>query len=624
MKNIYKYLFFLVILVLVATNAYTIYYFQSRSPSPEKQTPKEDERPSPDSKDLSGDTDSNNQEEPETKKRTGDSPEKAISSSGVASSTKESPKDQKKQEQQPSESDISEDEIIVDWREWASLQGSYNFFNEQIDLIKKLKKNNSSGYSPVENFKAYKVGEVVQGSYKGNTLFNITFPPIGMGFEEKEIFRMIKEKDNYIILTKSSSEIEEESYLYSVFTPDVQTDFTLDSQTEIANLGIFKSVDIPDSELKLSLVDKAPLRLIKEVDNFKEIFSYKGKKIYKNQDKNCFFVKANDNTYARYKLQELSFIKDKDKSENYLSTPHVLDINWKNGDKNQEEYVSKSVRPLSDKCYNYPEYISNPNQLQVIGTTSAGDKIYTLKNKDMKAGEDKKRSVFKKAYDLSIVHDEISFEEFKQDRPLIYWQDPFGDFMQFKKTKYEAAVEMAKPAIYLYPEQKTNVEVEVYPEGGMTASIPDYKNGWRVEASPNGTIYGRDSGKNYPYLFWEGKGTDHQLPRKGFVVKRKNMKSFLKEKLQKLGLIEREYREFLDFWLPKMKEKPYYFVTFISQEKINSMAPLEISPEPDTVIRVLMDFKGVEEKVEVPQPDITTPERQGFTVVEWGGVLRDH
>ena len=50
---------------------------------------------------------------------------------------------------------------------------------------------------------------------------------------------------------------------------------------------------------------------------------------------------------------------------------------------------------------------------------------------------------------------------------------------------------------------------------------------------------------------------------------------------------------------------------------------LEIEPKPDSVIRILMDYKPLSKPIEVVEQKITTPERDGFTVVEWGGSLID-
>ena len=68
-------------------------------------------------------------------------------------------------------------------------------------------------------------------------------------------------------------------------------------------------------------------------------------------------------------------------------------------------------------------------------------------------------------------------------------------------------------------------------------------------------------------------------------------------------------------------EKPYYFVTFLAQKEIDRIAPLVVTPTPDTVIRVMMDFRGLDQWENVSGFSLHTPERRGFTVVEWGGRL---
>ncbi|MEI3400922.1 MAG: hypothetical protein V8R51_00505 [Clostridia bacterium] len=47
--------------------------------------------------------------------------------------------------------------------------------------------------------------------------------------------------------------------------------------------------------------------------------------------------------------------------------------------------------------------------------------------------------------------------------------------------------------------------------------------------------------------------------------------------------------------------------------------PLELSIEPDTLIRVLMQYKPLDKYMEVKEQELVTPDRNGFTVVEWGG-----
>ena len=47
--------------------------------------------------------------------------------------------------------------------------------------------------------------------------------------------------------------------------------------------------------------------------------------------------------------------------------------------------------------------------------------------------------------------------------------------------------------------------------------------------------------------------------------------------------------------------------------------PLEINPNPDSIIRIMMTFKGLDNPIDVKEQKLVTPERNGFVAVEWGG-----
>ena len=106
---------------------------------------------------------------------------------------------------------------------------------------------------------------------------------------------------------------------------------------------------------------------------------------------------------------------------------------------------------------------------------------------------------------------------------------------------------------------------------------------------------------------------------KGFVVKGEDTAKFLEEKLSILGLTEREVNEFIVYWLPKMEHNKYNFIRFNTREEIDEYMPLEVSPKPDTVIRVYIEIKPLSDRIEVEEQKIEKSERKGFTVVEWGG-----
>lgn len=184
-----------------------------------------------------------------------------------------------------------------------------------------------------------------------------------------------------------------------------------------------------------------------------------------------------------------------------------------------------------------------------------------------------------------------------------------------------ATAEMGKPVIYLYPERTAKIFVDVEPEGGISVSEPELGKGWTVVATSDSKIYNFADGGIYPYLFWEGYAYDFVTPEEGFVVESEGVEKFFDEKLAILGLNEVEIADFKEFWVPRLNEDPYYFITFISQENFDKYAPLTVSPEPDSVIRVFFDYKGLDKKMEVKEQKLATPEREGFTVVEWGGRL---
>lgn len=177
-----------------------------------------------------------------------------------------------------------------------------------------------------------------------------------------------------------------------------------------------------------------------------------------------------------------------------------------------------------------------------------------------------------------------------------------------------------KPLIYLYPEEKMNVSVKVgYPKR-LTVSYPEYNDGWDVMADPDGNILDKN-GRNYYGLYWEGKNNFNNIFADGFVVSKKDLVPFLEEKLFILGLSEREANEFIVYWLPKLQENNYNLIRFESMNSINKQMPLEINPEPDTLIRVMMKYKPLSKKIKIKEQELTTPNREGFTVVEWGGTI---
>lgn len=176
-----------------------------------------------------------------------------------------------------------------------------------------------------------------------------------------------------------------------------------------------------------------------------------------------------------------------------------------------------------------------------------------------------------------------------------------------------------KPVIYLYPQQDaTEITVKLDYNGTLTTLDPAFNidNGWSVVANTNGQITLDD--KTYGYLFWEGNPGNQYDFYSGFCVKGSETEALLKEKLPYLGLNDSETSAFISYWLPMMKDNKYNVISFQEGAYTNN-AKLEVTPKPDSVIRVFMAWYPSEKEVKILPQDISGASRSGFSVVEWGG-----
>ena len=182
-----------------------------------------------------------------------------------------------------------------------------------------------------------------------------------------------------------------------------------------------------------------------------------------------------------------------------------------------------------------------------------------------------------------------------------------------------------KPIIYLYPTTEAQVNVKLWTPKNLSHTYPKYntEKWWNVVAQPNGDLEDIDTWRKLYALYWEWKSDIETNFDEWFVVAWKNIISFLEEKLAILWLNEREAEEFIVYWLPQMENNKYNLIRFETIEEQNENMPLNITPTPDTAIRVMMDWKIIDEPIEIPEQHLTTPERIGFTVVEWWGSPRN-
>lgn len=252
------------------------------------------------------------------------------------------------------------------------------------------------------------------------------------------------------------------------------------------------------------------------------------------------------------------------------------------------------------------EYCSDIKQVHDLYS----DWLYSVNGSDSGSG-----------YNYNAIGKKLAVGERTMKYKLAYLVDAFyyGEYDPEKSGyTYQFLGDYAKPVIYLYPEEKTDVSVKLNLDGAITCAYPDYRNGWEVTAYPDGTIVDKYDGEEYYCLYWEGKGAADWDMSKGFVVKSGDTADFLRSKLKEIGLTPRESNEFIIYWLPELQKNECNFITF-QTEAYEKNAGLEISPAPDSMLRVFMVYEPCSEDFSAEPQEFEPFERNGFTVVEWGG-----
>lgn len=291
--------------------------------------------------------------------------------------------------------------------------------------------------------------------------------------------------------------------------------------------------------------------------------------------------------------------------------------------------------------------------LEGFGFSKFGE-VFMLKNK--------KHPLFKIQYDTKFSEGQGYYKDYKEAKaptleeyinqtPLVFFKDYWGRWVMLGEYDYYTPGGCGKPVVYLYPTTPTKVNVQITTPIRFETTIPNYQNGWTVMAYPDGNLvdlhpeatnckdidvtkkgseYAYDACRNnsYPYLYWTGTSTEKSYPRinGGWIVERNNLKQFMSSKLDEIGFNANEKRDMLEYWLPHMERKnaPYYRISFLQTSEMNSIAPMRITPAPKSTYRLFLDYLPLSEMpVNKPEPQkLAKVVRNGFTVVEWGGLKR--
>jgi hypothetical protein len=363
----------------------------------------------------------------------------------------------------------------------------------------------------------------------------------------------------------------------------------------------------------------SPNSLFSEVKTKKKIFSDRNLGDFYLTEDGCIVAELPDHTTIAYDFI-IPFISDQSS---------VIDVTLNSGEKNKDEYdyIDASCGGVCTYLSEAEGKLKPDDNIEAIGKTVNGEDIYRLKDPNDKILKDLYNNKNTIAYYSDDYKDQgkskYSYDEFIKLNPYLFWKDPIGRWIKFTNSKFSSAAEMCKPVIYLYPQDKISMDVKVNINGSLTYTNPLYNDGWKVEVSPGGQIKSLGTGEYFNYLLWEGIGLNYPKQKEGWVIKRENIDSFFDEKLTKLGLNDKEANDFKEYWLSRLNEKSFYRISFLSQKQFGSLASVEFNPiTPNVFIRVMMTAEGLDDYINIPEQKLpNTPQRSGFTAVEWGGAL---
>lgn len=333
---------------------------------------------------------------------------------------------------------------------------------------------------------------------------------------------------------------------------------------------------------------------------------------------------------------EISNIDELDKLTNLkmlsLNSNKISNISTLKGLSNLQT-LDLSSNQISDTASSLKELINlndlnlSNNQISDIGEFN---KLTNLKTLDLYYNKISDVSALKGLSNLQMIdlsHNEISdvsvFKNLINLRELILLNNPISDAdIQALKNALPQGhineIPVKKPNIYLYPEKTEELAVYVTPKGKITKSIPEYNGGWKVTVDPSGKI-----DNTYDFLFYEASINYKFTLDKGWIVNKSSFNEEMNSILTSIGLNSKEKADFIEYWSKELNWKSSrYAVYYLDPKEINEAIKLNLSKKPDSILRAYFYFVPIKdnENLEIKKPEIKQFKRNGFTVVEWGGI----
>ena len=177
-----------------------------------------------------------------------------------------------------------------------------------------------------------------------------------------------------------------------------------------------------------------------------------------------------------------------------------------------------------------------------------------------------------------------------------------------------------KPNLYIYPEEKISLSIEVvFPNGGkVVESIPEYNNLWNITVEPSGKI-----NDNFDYLFYECEIPNLTQNEFGWLIEKINLEDFFVKNLSLSGFSTGEITDFIDYWIPLLTEYDYYEIYPQYNGELDKMVMINFSKEPQNFYRLFFLMVGrVDNNIVIDEPNIKSAIRENYFAVEWGVILK--
>lgn len=452
--------------------------------------------------------------------------------------------------------------------------------------------------------------------------------------------------DNYLLAIENQPQIysllAQNSYdlanYDSQWQPSLNPNVTIDDKTKIDDIKMPLQLTVAGQKMEIRYAPDGatalPMGYMNLMKNglvsirggyFDDVSPSAIKKLGSQGDIDYYEVTAKD--YDNYKVVELNgtykqlFSADYYPAGEIASATDNIKINWSSGQNNVSSYFSAGAG-CGSTGYVVAKNIP-PSDLIAVGKTPGGQTVYQLPQSNALVQETYDKDYAKGEFIVDQSLKNMSLDQFTKQHGYFLAKNGLGENVLFLRGDLIMRGGCAKPVIYLYPQHKQQVSVKVGAQ--VVNSLPAYNGGWsNVVASPDGSLSYK--GKSYDSLFWDGYGYGaYPDIDSGVIVRTSDAVSTVRHQLVAQGLNNKEAADFIDYWQPKLKEikQPYTRLTWFNTSQVNGLAPLQISPRPQTLIRVFLDFEGLDKPYDLKSQKLWAPARHGFTAVEWGGLARD-